>query len=95
MVRCALLAALAGGMSALADERTVVLTIPKMTQPDCQIAVAKALKAVDGVSRVTAAYATKRAYVTFDDRVAGLAALEKATAEAGYPVTDSAEARTR
>jgi mercuric ion binding protein len=82
-------------MSALAGERTVVLTIPNMTRADCQIAVARTLKALDGVSRVTAAYITKRAYVTFDDRVADLDALKKATAEAGYPVTESAETTIR
>ena len=95
LLRCACIIALAAGMPALADERTVVLTISKMTKTECQVAVTDALKGVHGVSRVTAAYATKSAYVTFDDHVTDLDALKQATARAGFPVTDSTATKAR
>lgn len=95
LLYCACLFSLVTSIPAVAEEQTVVLTIPKMTKPECQITVAKALRSVDGVSKVTAAYATKRAYITFDDRVADVGALKQATAEAGYPATESVQAEPR
>lgn len=90
-----LIAACALPLPAIADERTVVLTIPKMSTAECQVVVTDALKGVGGVRKVSAAYSTKNAYVTFEDRETSLDALRKATAQEGYPVSDSVEVGRR
>ena len=80
-------------VSVSADERTVLFTIPKMSSAECQVVVTDALKGVEGVRKVSAAYSTKSAYVTYEDRKTNLEALKKATAREGYPVSDTVETR--
>jgi mercuric ion binding protein len=75
----------AAALPALAASRTVTLAVPGMTCPVCPITVKKALKAVPGVSKVDVSFAKKDAVVTFDDAKTSVAALTKATADAGYP----------
>jgi len=79
----------------MADERTVVLTIPKMSTAECQVVVTDALKGVQGVRKVSAAYSTKSAYVTFEDGETNLDALRSVTEEEGYPVSDAVEVRAK
>ena len=93
--RTVLIAACALVLPAIADERTVLLTIPKMSTAECQVVVTDALKGVDGVRKVTAAYSTKSAYVTFEDGKTNLDALKNATGEEGYPVSDTIEVRAK
>jgi len=70
-----------------AAERSVTLDVPGMYCEMCPVTVSKALKKVNGVERVKASYETKQAVVTFDDARTSVEALQKATANAGYPST--------
>lgn len=70
---------------ALAETRTVTLSVPGMTCDLCPLTVKKAISKVPGVSSVEASYEKKQAVVTFDDTRATVEALTKATANAGYP----------
>jgi mercuric ion binding protein len=75
---------LAAPMSAFAATRTVTLSVPGMTCPVCPITVRKALRKVPGVEKVDVRYAKREAIVTYDDAKTNVAALTKATADAGY-----------
>ena len=76
---------LAAALPALAVTKTVTLAIPSMTCPVCPITVKKALKAVPGVSQVNVNFDKKDAVVSFDDSKTSVAALTKATTDAGFP----------
>lgn len=93
--RTVLIAVCALVLPAIADERTVVLTIPKMSTAECQVVVTDALKGVQGVNKVSAAYSTKNAYVTFEDGKTNLDALKSVTEAEGYPVSDAVEVRAK
>ncbi|HVC91908.1 MAG TPA: mercury resistance system periplasmic binding protein MerP [Acidobacteriaceae bacterium] len=84
---------LTAAIPALAATKTVTLAIPSMTCPVCPITVKKALDAVPGVSKVDVSYARKDAVVTYDDVKTNVAALTKATANAGYPSTPKGQAK--
>lgn len=71
--------------SAYAETRTAILSVSNMTCAACPITVKKALSRVEGVSTVKVDFDKKQAIVTFDDAKAGVAALTKATTDAGYP----------
>ena len=73
------------GVAAHAAERTVTLSVPGMYCEMCPLTVSKALKKVNGVEKVAASYETKEAVVTFDDAKTSVDAVQKATANAGYP----------
>lgn len=51
----------------------------------CPLTVKKSLEAVRGVKSVALSYATKIAVVVYDDSRTTVAALIKATTNAGYP----------
>lgn len=70
-----------------ANPQTVVLDVQKMTCELCPITVRKALDAVPGVASTTIDFARKTATVKFDPERAQVAALVKATTNAGYPST--------
>ena len=84
---------LTAALPGLAATRTVTLSIPSMTCPVCPITVKTALKAVSGVSKVDVSFAKKEAIVTYDDAKTNVAALTKATADAGYPSTPEGKAK--
>ena len=84
---------LAAAIPALAITRTVTLAVPSMYCAMCPITVKKALKAVSGVSKVDVSLAKKEAVVTYDDAKTNVAALTKATADAGYPSTPEGKAK--
>ena len=73
--------------SALAESKTVTLSVPSMDCEVCPITVKKALQKVTGVEKVSASLETKQAVVTFDDSKASVDKLREATAKAGYPST--------
>lgn len=72
---------------AWAAPRTVTLAVPGMTCATCPITVKKALTKVTGVTKVDVDLDKLQAVVTFDDAKTTVAALTKATTDAGYPST--------
>jgi len=83
-----LVAALAlpgGTTAALAENRTVTLSVPSMNCAACPVTVRKALERVDGVEKVSVSYDPKEAVVTFDDGKTSVERLLEATTNAGYP----------
>ena len=70
-----------------AEPQTVVLDIQNMTCELCPITVKKALDKVPGVTASKIDPAKKTATVKFDPDQANVAALVKATTNAGYPST--------
>ena len=82
-----LLAGLVFAPAALAEDRTVTLSVPGMYCEMCPATVKKALSRVPGVVKVDASYKDKQAVVTYDDSKTSIDALTGATANAGYPST--------
>ena len=70
-----------------AESQTVVLDVQNMTCELCPITVKKALDKVPGVAATKIDLAKKTATVKFDPERANMAALVKATTNAGYPST--------
>lgn len=70
---------------AWAAPKTVVLSVPGMTCAACPITVKVALTKTPGVSKADVSYEKRQATVVFDDAKANIAALTRATANAGYP----------
>lgn len=70
-----------------ADPQTVVLDVQNMTCDLCPITVKKALEKVPGVEATKIDLAKKTATVKFDPERANVAALVKATTNAGFPST--------
>lgn len=79
------LGAIAG--TSQAAPRTVTLSVPTMDCPVCPITVKKALGKVPGVSRAEVDFAKRRATVSYDDGLADVESLTRATRDAGYPST--------
>ena len=65
--------------------QTVTLDVQNMSCAVCPITVKKALQRVPGVTDAKVDFDKKTASVSFDPDKANLAALTKATADAGYP----------
>ena len=70
---------------ALAETQTVTLDVENMTCALCPLTVKRSLTAVEGVSGVEVSFDDKTAVVTYDDAQTDLAALTRATTNAGYP----------
>jgi mercuric ion binding protein len=88
MRRLLLAAVLAVPLTVFAAEpQTVVLDVQNMTCELCPITVKKALDKVPGVAAAKIDLAKKTATVKFDPDRANVAALVKATTNAGYPST--------
>ena len=88
MRRLLLAALLAAPLSVFAaDAQTVVLDVQNMTCEVCPITVKKALDKDPSVTATKIDFAKKTATVKFDPARANVAALTKATANAGYPST--------
>lgn len=73
--------------SAFAAEQTIMLNVKGMSCASCPYQVQSALKRVDGVISATASLEKHNAVVTYDDSKTDVAALTKATADAGFPST--------
>lgn len=72
---------------AWAAPQAVTLAVSKMTCAACPITVKTALSRVPGVTSVRVSFEKKQATVAFDDAKTTVAALTRATTEAGYPST--------
>ena len=70
-----------------AATKTVTLAVPGMTCAACPITVKKALTKVTGVAKVDVNLDKLQAVVIFDEAKTTVAALTKATTDAGYPST--------
>ena len=64
---------------------TVTLDVQNMSCAVCPITIKKALERVPGVTDAKVDFDKKTASISFDPDKANLAALTKATADAGYP----------
>lgn len=69
------------------EQQTAILDVQNMTCGVCPITVRKALQKVPGVSEAKVDLEGKTATVRFDAAKADVAALVKATTEAGFPST--------
>lgn len=84
----AIVVALVIPVTVLADgQQTAVLDVQNMTCSVCPITVKKSLQKVPGVTDAKIDFDRKTATVRFDSGKADLAALVKATTEAGFPST--------
>ena len=70
---------------AIAGEKTVTLTVENMSCAACPYIVKQSLAGVPGVIRADVSFESKTAAVTYDDTKTGLAVIEAATADVGYP----------
>lgn len=73
------------GTPALAAVRSVTLAVDNLSCVTCVPTVKKSLSQVRGVKRVQVSAKSKTATVVFDDKATTVAALVKATTNAGYP----------
>jgi periplasmic mercuric ion binding protein len=71
--------------AAFAGERTITLAVQNMYCAACPYTVKSSLQSVPGVKTVLVSFENKTAIVAFDDAKASVAALTKATTDAGYP----------
>lgn len=78
-----ILALLAG--QAFAAPQTATLSVPTMSCASCPVTIKAALTKVPGVSSIKSDLAKRQTTVVFDDAKTDLAALSKATADAGFP----------
>jgi len=69
------------------NSQSVTLDVQNMTCALCPITIRKALQGVDGVNEAKVDFASKTAAVSFDPQKTTIAALIKATTNAGYPAT--------
>lgn len=74
---------------ALAESKSVVLSVPDMYSPACPVLARKALQKVDGVQEVRASLERKEAVVVFDDSKTSVDRLVEATKHAGFPKTQA------
>ena len=84
-ILCAAVAVLLMASPVWAASRTVTLNVSNMTCVMCPLTVKLALTKVVGVSKAAVDLDKKEAVVTFDDAKTNVAALIKATTDAGYP----------
>lgn len=73
---------------ALAEQKTVTLSVPGMTCAACPVTVKKALSKVTGVEKVEVSLERKEAVVTYDTAKTNVAALKQASEKAGYPASE-------
>jgi mercuric ion binding protein len=71
--------------AANAAPRQVTLSVPTMDCETCPVTIRIALMKVPGVKSAVVSYKKRNAVVTFDDAATNVAALSRATDEAGYP----------
>jgi mercuric ion binding protein len=76
---------MAVSFAAHAGTRKVELAVPSMDCDTCPITIHVALMKVPGVKKAVVSYERRNAVITYDDAATNVAALTKATEEAGYP----------
>ncbi|OYV78361.1 MAG: mercuric transport protein periplasmic component [Chromatiales bacterium 21-64-14] len=67
--------------------KTITLSVPGMTCGLCPITIRTALEQVPGVAKAKTDFVTRTATVSYDPARTNVAALTKATTDAGYPST--------
>lgn len=70
----------------------MTFAVTRMSCAACPITVRQALLAVPGVTAAAVSYEREEAVVAFDEVRTSVAALTKATADAGYPSSPTGEA---
>lgn len=70
-----------------AASQTVTLSVPAMNCASCPVTIKAALVKVPGVASVKSDLAKRQTTVIYDDAMTNLAALSKATTDAGFPST--------
>ena len=85
LVALALASAAFWSANAVAAPRQVTLSVPTMDCATCPITIKTALLKVSGVTKAQVSYARRTAIVQFDDAKTDVAALTRATDNAGYP----------
>lgn len=70
---------------AFAASQTTTLSVPTMSCASCPVTIKAALTRVPGVTSVKSDLAKRQTTVVYDDAKTDLAALSKATADAGFP----------
>jgi periplasmic mercuric ion binding protein len=78
-----ILALLSG--QAFAAPQTTTLSVPTMSCASCPVTIKAALTRVPGVTSVKSDLAKRQTTVVYDDAKTDLAALSRATADAGFP----------
>lgn len=73
--------------SAVAEERTVNLSVPGMFCASCPLVVQAAIGDIDGVLSVTTNLEERTALVLYDDALATVEAITAASTNAGYAAT--------
>lgn len=87
-----ILAVLAAGHT-LAAPQTVTLSVPTMSCASCPVTIKAALSKVPGVTSVKSDLGKRQTTVAYDDVKTDVAAISKATADAGFPSTPVKAAR--
>lgn len=70
---------------AFATPQTATLSVPTMSCASCPVTIKAALTKVPGVMSIKSDLAKRQTTVVYDDAKTDLAALSKATADAGFP----------
>jgi periplasmic mercuric ion binding protein len=81
-----LLALFAAG-PAFADTQTVTLSVPTMSCASCPVTIKAALSMVPGVVSIKSDLTKRQTTVVYDDSKVNVAALSRATENAGFPST--------
>lgn len=71
--------------AAIAESKTVVLSVPDMVSPACPVLARKALQRVAGVQDVQASLERKEAVVVYDTTKTSPDKLVETTRHAGFP----------
>lgn len=82
-----LMSALFAAGPALAAPQTTTLSVPAMSCASCPVTIKAALSKVPGVVSIKSDLSKRQTTVVYDDAKTNLAALSKATADAGFPST--------
>ena len=69
----------------LAATQTATLSVPTMSCASCPVTIKAALTKVPGVASVKSDLTKRLTTIVYDDAKTDLAALSKATADAGFP----------
>lgn len=70
---------------ALAATQTATLSVPTMSCASCPVTIKAALTKVPGVASIKSDLTKRQTTVVYDDSKTDVAALLKATADAGFP----------
>ena len=69
----------------LAATQTATLSVPTMSCASCPVTIKAALTKVPGVTSIKSDLAKRQTTIVYDDAKTDVAALSKATADAGFP----------